>query len=264
MDDPDATWLRYKVAAILGWFGRLRAAEYVPLSWHRTRLFRASDGTMVLSVLYWKIKIKKWVTFYVCGDALIDLIMAYKKRTHRCHKGKGRIFWQERKGSVHGQHQGRPWFTTTLYKTMAQALGRQDWDRFSGHSMCRSAATQFARSGASLIDMKLWGNWKSDAVALSYIEEAEPIKLRHAGLIKLAGSKRRRPEDDVYSKCDRMSDEWQQNKRRRLDPNTNNRYVNLDDDDTHLDREVSGDDTHYGPPKKRKEKYEFNNCTVNF
>ena len=54
---------------------------------------------------------------------------------------------------------------------------------FTGHSICRSGATFFADTGASLLQLKRYGQWKSDRVAESYVENSVPMKMDAANRI---------------------------------------------------------------------------------
>ena len=134
----------------------------------------------MLVVRYYKRKSFKWMEFYVKGELAIKLCLLYKKLTEEKHGGTGRVFWQTRKVKggrikIHGQPLGVHWFSQ-YPKTMAKLLGYKNYESFSGHSICRSAATIMANSGASLAQMKTWGGWNSNNVPMQYIENSLPMK----------------------------------------------------------------------------------------
>ena len=101
-----------------------------------------------------------------------------------------------------------------------------------------------ADAGASLIDMKRWGNWKSDTVAMGYIEESKKSKTKFASMIgSQIGSKR---------SIAAMNDKREM------------------DDDGDINEKDDDDDDEQPVIKKRKKKNKlykectFTNCTFNF
>ena len=111
------------------------------------------------------------------------LLRDYKRETYSYHKGVGRVFWQFRRDKLHGQVAGVKWFYK-YPKFIARQLNKSNWQEFSGHSICRTGATFIADSGASLIDLKRCGQWKSDQVAQRYVEESTRNKLSTANVIE--------------------------------------------------------------------------------
>ena len=120
--------------------------------------------------------------FFVVDLEMISMYSKYKENTKRYHLGRGRVFWQFRKGKNHGQVLGRGWFGK-FPKTVARKLGLECPEKYSGHSICRSGATTAANAGASLMQLKQWGNWKSDAVAQIYVAGSRKTKLVMARMI---------------------------------------------------------------------------------
>ena len=117
---------------------------------------------------------------------------------------------------------------------MAKALNITNWESFARHSICRSAATDYANKGATLPQMKSWGGWKSDKVPMRYVENSHPMKLGAAQKLchsKVSGTKRKKSEQS-----DSDSDV-------------------VDDDDQCKNKNKN---------KKQKMNYIFKNCTVNF
>ena len=93
--------------------------------------------------------------FHIKDKFVINLFIRYKKLTESKHHGTCRVFWQTRNGKLHGQPQGVGWFSTKLYKEMARKLGRATWSECSGHSMRRSAATEYANSGMCFLSISI-------------------------------------------------------------------------------------------------------------
>lgn len=178
------------------------------------------------------------MTFYVVGVKEIDICLEYKKLTESKHKNTGRVYWQTRNGKIHGQPIGRNWFSKTFPKIMAKALKIPNWEDFSGHSLCRTAATDYANEGATLPQLKAWGGWKSDKVPMRYVDNSHGMKINAAQKLSksiISGKKRKKPESD-------------------------------DDDEEESDSESESDDDDIAPSnnKKSKRNYVFNNCTVTF
>ena len=112
-----------------------------------------SEGKSSLSVRSKAIKKRpgdpEWRWFYVEDELVTSSFLKYKKLTQEKHENKGRVFWQNRNGRIHGQPHGANWFSGDLFKTVAKTLGKDNWSEYSGHSIRRSAATSFAKSGIS-------------------------------------------------------------------------------------------------------------------
>ncbi len=122
----------------------------------------------VLKVEYWKVKTEAWVHFFVVDPRMLALFFKYKQETEQKHGGTSRVFWQYRNGRHHGQPLGKAWFGA-FPKRVARLLGCANPDGYAGHSVCRSGATAAANAGATLVQLKQWGGWKSDAVAQLYV-----------------------------------------------------------------------------------------------
>ena len=54
---------------------------------------------------------------------------------------------------------------------------------FTGHAMRRSSATILADSGASIVQLKRFGRWKSSSVAEEYVDESSKSKIEVADMI---------------------------------------------------------------------------------
>ena len=160
----------------------------------------------------------------------MELFFKYKEETSKYHKNCGRIFWQFRRNKHHGQVVGCKWFYQ-YPKLIAKSLGL-DPKECSGHSVCRTGATFMADNGHSLLDLKRYGQWKSDSVAQKYVEESVLHKRKAAELMKsqINGDDEDEDEDDD------------------------------DDDDDDEDKQVQ----HKEPPRKKTRIFDgchFTNCT---
>ena len=176
------------------------------------------------------------MTFYVVGELEIDICMEYKKMTAAKHKNTGRVYWQTRNGKIHGQPIGRNWFSKKFPKIMAKALNIENWEDYVGHSICRTAATDYANNGATLPQLKAWGGWKSDKVPMRYVDNSHGMKINAAhklGESKISGKKRKKPESD-------------------------------DEQSKQSESEPDSDDDIQQPKSKKSRNYVFNNCTVTF
>lgn len=57
-------------------------------------------------------------------------------------------------------------------KTIATYLGLTNPDTYTGHSFRHTSATMLADVGADLLTLKRHGGWKSDKVAMGYVEDS--------------------------------------------------------------------------------------------
>ena len=90
------------------------------------------------------------MTYYITDPDVVRWFIWYRKVTWKKHKGKGKVFMQWRGGEPHWQPYSYEFFTSEFYRDVAKLLGRDDWDDFTGHSMCRTAASVFAANGMYL------------------------------------------------------------------------------------------------------------------
>ena len=117
---------------------------------------RIEAAERCVTVRYWKKKSRCWAEFIILGAVEINKVLLWKKLTQKLHNESGRVFWQVRKERLHGQPQGKGYFSRTLANNAAKAIGLKNWAEFSGHSWCRSSATYMAEQGASVNEMKIW------------------------------------------------------------------------------------------------------------
>jgi hypothetical protein len=74
----------------------------------------------------------------------------------------------------------------SVLRKIAQCIAHQlklpEEERYTGHSFRRSAASIASNAGATLMQLKGLGGWKSDAAAQRYIEKSLPAKETAAAL----------------------------------------------------------------------------------
>lgn len=76
--------------------------------------------------------------------------------------------------------------TCRLYaKEIAQFLNIPNADNYTSHSFRVTGATAMVNSGASLLELKAAGNWKSDAVAQHYYQISDVPKVNVAKRLRL-------------------------------------------------------------------------------
>jgi hypothetical protein len=57
-------------------------------------------------------------------------------------------------------------------RLIATELSLENLEQYTSHCFRRSAATIFANSGCSLMQLKMTGGWKSDTIAQSYLAQS--------------------------------------------------------------------------------------------
>ena len=95
----------------------------------------------------------------------------------------GHLFksYRIRKSDRSGYYTAQPMGVHMLAKTgvqVAEFLGLENPQSFTGHSFRRSSATNMAEAGASSTDMKTHVNWKNEGTALKYINNSTAHKIR--------------------------------------------------------------------------------------
>jgi hypothetical protein len=82
-------------------------------------------------------------------------------------------------------------------RKIAEFLKLDDPQEYTGHSFRRTSATILANSGATHLDLKRHGRWKSDKVAEEYIAESDNVKIKTSGLISSSLSKKPKVEEEI-------------------------------------------------------------------
>ena len=189
----------------------------------------------MLRVKYYKKKNKSYHDFCVGDEYTIGAYERYLKKTkhffdQRCSQYGSRVFWQyrKRKNIQDWYHHGQPQnirFFNSYPKAIAQWLGLENWFQYTGHSVCRTGTTLFANSGASVMQLKKYGCWKSTTAAERYYGDSI-INKRHASKKITEAIFGRRPsihsssQINISQKDDNLSISLSHS----VDRNHNNRY----------------------------------------
>jgi len=208
--------LRELIALDLGLFGRLRSEDYVELK-HENISVLLDDKSKeeFLKIDYYKGKSVVPHTFFAYGK-VVELYKLYKSKTEKFHHGNGRVFWQERKGKGHGQVLGKAWFQK-YPRTIAAICNLPDISSYSGHSICRTGGTFMGDSGASLLELKKYGCWKSDQVAQIYVDESQKMKKDAAMRIMVGKGLKEIEKDDIVNDLKGLVTEELTGKKRSLE-----------------------------------------------
>ena len=166
----------------------------------------------VLRVYYFKKKNKVYANYFIVNEQQVEFLLNYFAETEKFWRRENgtygsKCMWQRRKKKskkskkyannrfsappvyyFHPQPLGIKWFYK-YPKTIAKWLGKEKPEQFSGHSVARTALTHYANLGASVAQIKQFGNWKSMTVAAMYHAQSVPSKLHAAKSIEsLLGS----------------------------------------------------------------------------
>eukprot|EP01083_Nonionella_stella_P267157 902758_1 len=181
----------------VGKFGGLRGGEWSSLAhdgsdgdrFKETKIETINSSTIMFR--HWKSKSSCYQTFYVRGEVECGIVQKYMQMTSKYHKWKGKFVWQVRKmRSKHqfwGQVRGRAYFYSVCFKKIATILGKDNPRNFTGHTMRRFGATRLADGGASVIQLKRYGVWKSNKVAETYAAQSMRSKCDIADRLQIRG-----------------------------------------------------------------------------
>lgn len=120
------------------------------------------------------------------GDYEVGL--DWKEYQMRVPHKDGRIWFtpHRTRDTYTDQYVGKNQIGTYAFE-IATYLGRQDADKFTGHTFRRTSATILADEGATVLDLKRHGSWKSDSVAEGYVASSLDAKKNIAA--KISGQK---------------------------------------------------------------------------
>jgi len=76
----------------------------------------------------------------------------------------------------------------TYPRRIAEFLGLEDADKFTGHCFRRTGATLLARNGASVMQLQTAGGWQSATVAQRYVAESDNTRLQIADRVFARGT----------------------------------------------------------------------------
>ena len=114
--------------------GNIKRGEILEVTYQRAKV--SGDGEDAV-----------FVTYFITDPDVVRWFIWYKEETQHLHNGKGRVFMQWRGGEPHWQPYGYKFFTSGLYRDIAKLLQLPNWNEFTGHSMCRTAASFFTANG---------------------------------------------------------------------------------------------------------------------
>merc|ERR1719284_548594 len=90
------------------------------------------------------------------------------------------------KAAVRSKYVKTPLGKTQVYDTpkyIAQRLGRDDWNKFSGHSGRRTAGTHMADMGAQVPQLQAMFGWKHPATCAEYVDNSKFAQKVNAGMM---------------------------------------------------------------------------------
>ena len=93
---------------------------------------------------------EKWAEYYITDQTVVSWYLWYYDYTFDKYGGKGKIFRQWRNGEPHNQPLNQKYWSSRHYRLVAKLLNLPNWDKFTGHSMCRTAASIMSANGLSL------------------------------------------------------------------------------------------------------------------
>ena len=165
-----------KLISQIGYFGLLRSGEIRKLQFE---MFQLKED----SVWIYYDKVQK--TTKDLHRFILPRIDEYKLYMSYFEDPKGHFFRTYRKTL-------KRFIVTPMGKnTIASAAKRiakflnLDPNGYGGHTWRRTGATELANSGASTIELKRAGRWKSDNVAHGYVDSSDPSKKRQAEQLSL-------------------------------------------------------------------------------
>lgn len=127
-------------------------------------------------------------------------------------------------------------------RIIAKYLNLEEPEKFTGHAFRRSSATILADAGADVITLKRHGGWKSDQVAMGYVEDSISSKKKI---------------------CDQISGSIHQSRSKESFADSENSVASTSrDSDTNRAKENSSDITNL--LKNEKFALNLNNCQVTF
>ena len=177
-----------KAVAIIGYFGGLRCAELVALNFEDVSI---SKDCITVFIRSSKTDPQGKSKFYftIPKDNDASSLCAYsiiQKYFDAVPKKSGRFFinCNTKSNSFAGQPMGRNTIGA-VPKFIASYLELDNADKYTGHCFRRSSATALADSGATLTTLKRQYRWKSDSVALDYVDQSKTHKMDVAKSLKI-------------------------------------------------------------------------------
>lgn len=140
----------------------------------------------------WIEKTQEWFWF-VGPEYAVNL---YEEYIEKIKDVDTDIFWYQirKNGVAHKQRLGIHYFYSRLSRDIARFVGKDEVEikKFKGHSIQRTAASIAVRNGATMMQLKMWGHWKSASSAQIYVENSVAIKRRLSELVTTEVTKTRK------------------------------------------------------------------------
>ena len=182
---PTDIYLLHKLVLLIGLCGALRCGELLNLQFED--ISDCEDHILITIRVSKTDKKKKGFVFVALASENSNLcpVTLYRNYKALVANPTGKFFRQFHKKKFTAQHRGKNFFGNAPKEIAAFLKYPEDQCKFfTGHAFRRTSATLCADSGASLIDLKRIGRWKSDSVATGYIEESEYFKKKAAHCIQ--------------------------------------------------------------------------------
>lgn len=173
---------------IFGIFGGLRCKEYVDL---KISSVEDTGNKLIISVADNK---NDYPREFLIGRSFYNVVKKYislRPSDFDCD----RFFINYKQGKCSRQPMGKNSVGTTP-STIANYLNLENPERYTGHSFRRTCATLLSNSGASVAFLKSHLGWRSDAVAIGYVEHS--LAQRQEAFDKIANTGKDSPFNNSY------------------------------------------------------------------
>lgn len=162
--------------ALFGFFGGCRRDELYNLSFDHI----TEEGEILVvrfPASYTKTSRKRMFT--VISEGIVDYVALYKKYISLRPKNvpHRHVFVYYNNMKCTRQRVGINTFGK-IPKEIAKYLGINESDLFTGHCFRRTSATTLANTGADSTTLKRHYGWTSDKVALGYVEDSVPDRIK--------------------------------------------------------------------------------------
>ena len=171
---PDGSFLTTKVATHIALYGCLRKSELLALT---VNDISPSDTGFTVHVKAQKSNTAR--NFHIEGPAISVMENYYQKRSGIPND---RFLLACRAGKIINSPVGIN-NLATMPRKIAEFLGLEGVNEYTGHAFRRTAATWAADSGVDLVNLKRLGGWQSDTVAQGYIGESVDGQRKRAKII---------------------------------------------------------------------------------
>ncbi len=176
----DPIILQKKCAVVLGISGMMRISELVNLCFEDIKM---EGEVFIVTIVHSKTdQAQKGFQFHVVPPLFIhiknyfDLFVDIPK-CGRIFRSLNPLTRKFSKSFIGKNTLGK------IPREIANSLGLEDSENFTGHCFRRSGATILADSGVNKITLKRAGRWKSDTVCDGYVEESRHSKIQIASAI---------------------------------------------------------------------------------